>query len=207
MFRSERRFYYFPTIYYVQRESCYRTYERITKFNGPTLWLGFCRHSLIFAKYWNFSRTFWQIQDSCKLFTLSFAPEINGRATTDILLNFTFWLPFQFVNLIYIIRISVFFSDNLNFFLLKIRFFLRKSDIFLKTWNFSKNLFFLVFLWSDKSFQVIKVREIIIVKEVKRSDAGDVSPVAVFVFHINCKFGHQMAPLDFFSLVNFFLTR
>ena len=38
-----------------------------------------------------------------------------------------------------------------------------------------------------KSYLLIKVSEIRIAKEVKRSDAGDVSPVAMFTLHIQHK--------------------
>ena len=46
--------------------------------------------------------------------------------------------------------------------------FVRKYEIFQKIWFFSEN---------DQVMEVIKVREVGIAIEVKRSDAGDVSPV------------------------------
>ena len=74
-------------------------------------------------------------------------------------------------------------------------FFFRKTDFFSENMKFSENLIFLslkirfffenqIFLFClfvDKRYLLIKVREVRIAKEVKRSDAGDAWPVAMFV--------------------------
>ena len=47
----------------------------------------------------------------------------------------------------------------------------------------SENLIFVLFV--NNSYLLIKVREVRIAKEVKRSDAGDVSPVAMFSLYFD----------------------
>ena len=65
-------------------------------------------------------------------------------------------------------------------------------------------------LSNDESYQVMKVKEVEIAKEVIRSDAGDVSPVAMFYFGFGtivtrCKAKMIAISSILFVSINFFV--